>query len=123
MSGGGWSFKSVAFAGNPDDAIVVFDDQERAVASVARYGCDFEDEAAGIADSKLNAARIVACVNACQGINPEALPLLVKALDAMMTVQSKRRHPLGQPDEGIAYAAADAMAKSREAMKALGLPS
>ena len=29
--------------------------------------------------SKANAARIVACVNACEGINPEAVPGLLKA--------------------------------------------
>lgn len=38
------------------------------------------------------------------------------ALDAMLDIQSARRHPLGQPDEGIAYSAAAAAAKARNAI-------
>ncbi len=34
----------------------------------------------GNSDSSANARRIVSCVNACAGINPEAVPDLVKAL-------------------------------------------
>lgn len=30
-------------------------------------------------EAEANAARIVACVNACEGINPEAVPMLVEA--------------------------------------------
>ena len=33
-------------------------------------------------DSEANARRIVACVNACAGINPKAVPELVEALEA-----------------------------------------
>jgi len=33
---------------------------------------------------------------------------LLEALESMLEVQSKRRHPLGLPDEGIAYMAAKA---------------
>lgn len=32
------------------------------------------------AEDKANASRIVACVNACAGINPEAVPVMLKAL-------------------------------------------
>ena len=31
---------------------------------------------------KANADRIVACVNACEGINPEAVPMMLEALKA-----------------------------------------
>lgn len=34
----------------------------------------------GAAEECANAARIVACVNACEGINPEAVPELLEAL-------------------------------------------
>lgn len=43
------------------------------------------------------------------------------ALRAMLDVQSKRRHPLGQPDEGIACEAADAASKARAALAKLGV--
>ncbi len=33
---------------------------------------------------RLNAARIVACVNACAGINPEAVPDMLGILDAIV---------------------------------------
>lgn len=41
------------------------------------------------------------------------------ALDAMLDVQSRRRHPLGAPDEGIGY---DAAAAASLARAALSLP-
>lgn len=41
---------------------------------------------------------------------------LTVALRAMLDVQSRRRHPLGQPDEHIAYDAADAASKARNAL-------
>lgn len=34
------------------------------------------------ANDEVNARRIVACVNACEGMNPEALPELLKAIEA-----------------------------------------
>ena len=49
-----------------------------------------------------------------------AAPDLLAALEAMLDVQSRRRHPLGQPDEGIAYAAADAASKARAAIAKAG---
>lgn len=49
-----------------------------------------------------------------------AAPDLLAALTAMLEVQGKRRHPLGQPDEGIAYEAADAAAKARAAIAKAG---
>lgn len=42
---------------------------------------------------------------------------LVQALDAMLDVQGRRRHPLGQPDEGIATAAVEAASKARTALR------
>lgn len=33
-----------------------------------------------------NAARIVACVNACEGISPEAVPNLLEALEAIQVI-------------------------------------
>lgn len=41
---------------------------------------------------------------------------LLAALKAMSAVQSRRRHPLGMPDEGIAYDAAQAEAMARAAI-------
>lgn len=41
---------------------------------------------------------------------------LLAALKAMLDVQSKRRQPLGAPDEGIALEAADAASKARAAI-------
>ena len=38
----------------------------------------------GRGDTKANAARIVACVNACARINPEAVPDLLKLAKAML---------------------------------------
>jgi len=35
-------------------------------------------------EAEANAARIVACVNGCAGINPEAVPELAEALRAML---------------------------------------
>lgn len=45
-----------------------------------------------------------------------AAPQLLDALEKMLEVQVKRRHPLGDPDEGIAYEAAAAEASAREAI-------
>ena len=41
-----------------------------------------------------NAHRIVACVNACEGLNPEAVPGLLEALQAIsgMTVRKDTNH-------------------------------
>lgn len=41
---------------------------------------------------------------------------LTEALTAMLEVQGRRRHPLGQPDEGIAIMAAEAVSKARAAI-------
>lgn len=58
-----------------------------------------------------NAARIVACVNGCEGINPEAVHELVAAVDAVLEVlpQPPRVHahlagPLGVLRAAIAKA-------------------
>lgn len=72
--------------------------------------------ATGLLDA--DAEIIVTAVNsyACMNAN---LRLLREALEAMLEVQSRRRHPLGAPDEGIAYGAADAASKARTALAAL----
>jgi hypothetical protein len=36
-------------------------------------------------ETEANAARIVACVNACEGINPEAIPLMLEALKSVVS--------------------------------------
>lgn len=45
-----------------------------------------------------------------------AAPELLAACEALLDVQSSRRHPLGSPDEGIATAAAEAASKARAAI-------
>ena len=55
-----------------------------------------------------NAALIVRAVNCHED--------LVAALEAMVDVQSRRKHPLGLPDEGISHDAADAASKARAAL-------
>lgn len=40
----------------------------------------FVTKVTGVMDTEANASRIVACVNACKGINPEAVPELLAAL-------------------------------------------
>lgn len=49
-----------------------------------------------------------------------AAPDLLEACKALLAVQSARRHPLGAPDEGIAYKAADAAAKAAAAIAKAG---
>lgn len=43
---------------------------------------------------------------------------LLAAAKALLDVQSRRRHPLGAPDEGIAYDAAAAASMARDAIAA-----
>lgn len=57
-------------------------------------------------EADANAARIVACVNACEGINPEAVPDTVKALEAVI-------HAAFEPT--WAQLVADALAKAKAA--------
>lgn len=46
----------------------------------------------------------------------EMLFMLVRALEAMLAVNDKRRHPLGHPDEGIAIEVAQAVAEARRVL-------
>lgn len=46
----------------------------------------------------------------------DARPDLLAALQAMLEVNDKRKHPLGAPDEGIGYDAAQAISKARAAI-------
>lgn len=55
----------------------------RIVHGEADAGTGFRDDVKLFGDTGEGAAnieRIVSCVNACEGINPEAVPLMVKAL-------------------------------------------
>lgn len=117
---GGWTAAIDERVGTGGDEVPIYDESGGVVAACWQMGEDFDGENDD-ANMKANAERIAACVNACQGINPEAVPLLIEALDAMMRVQSKRRHPLGAPDEGIATMAAEAMDKARRAMERAGV--
>lgn len=48
-------------------------------------------------EGEANWARIVACVNACEGINPEAVPDMLAALEATQKVLAEQwvqHHPL-----------------------------
>ena len=60
------------------DLIILTDDEANVrIAEVVSDNCDERDTALG------DAARIVACVNACAGIeNPAALPALIEAAEA-----------------------------------------
>lgn len=42
-----------------------------------------------IPEAEANARRIVSCVNACKGINPEAVPQLVEALSEILSEAEK----------------------------------
>ena len=57
-------------------------------------------------NDRANATRIVACVNACEGINPEAVPELLEALKDMYL---GRGHPGDRIDRALA-----ALAKATE---------
>ena len=50
------------------------------VGNIPASTCLPEDEGTESDEQKANAARIVACVNACEGINPEAVPDAMEAL-------------------------------------------
>jgi len=56
-----------------------------------------------------NAARIVACVNACKGLNPDAIPELLEAAKTLLD----NRVPI--PDKGADYAVRSHVAALREA--------
>ena len=47
---------------------------------IAHLGLDTAGENVAGAEREANASRIVACVNACKGINPEAVPVLLGLL-------------------------------------------
>ena len=49
-----------------------------------------------------NASRIAACVNACEGINPEAVPELLEALKELEALR-KMPHPSGDLNAAVAY--------------------
>lgn len=58
-------------------AFVQTKDSERGAKDFNYYGPE-------MGECEANADRIVACVNACEGINPKAVPELLKAVEAML---------------------------------------
>ena len=70
----------------------VVDSKGRAVAQAQETG-NFERGAPeGLAERNANAARIVACVNGCAGINPDAVPDLLAALEAAVLSEQLDKH-------------------------------
>lgn len=67
------------------------------------------EQKSGATPKQLAIARLIA-----------AAPDLLAACNALFDVQSRRRHPLGAPNEGIAYAAAAATNKARAAIAKAG---
>ena len=59
-----------------------------------------------------NAKHLAACWNACEGINPEAVPDILAALDAALD-EVDQTHAEGYPEPEWADAARAAMAKAR----------
>lgn len=65
-----------------------------------------EDEPMTDAEVEANAARIVACVNNCAGINPEAVPMMRDALEEMKFFfdEGTPVHPDALLYEGLTFA-------------------
>ena len=74
---GGWSVNLDERVGRDSDEIPIYDEGDYIVAACWQMGEDFDGEN-GDANMKAHAARIVACVNACKGIDPDAVPLLLR---------------------------------------------
>lgn len=77
--------------------------------------------------SEADARRIVACVNACAGINPEAVPALRAACAAVLTAidafpHSRQKTPFGKPDGGIARMLRNVLDKARPRGEPPGKP-
>lgn len=53
---------------------------------------------------KANTARIVSCVNACEGINPEAVPALLESLMAVMRICDRNTPVFAAAREAIVKA-------------------
>ena len=58
----------------------IFSENHRLVASAGGYQTNAENDRHRL-ENEANARRIVACVNACEGINPEAVPDLLAACE------------------------------------------
>ena len=63
-------------------------------------------------EREANAQHLAACWNACEGINPEAVPDILAALDAALD-EVDQTHAEGYPEPEWADAARAAMAKAR----------
>jgi predicted nucleic acid-binding Zn ribbon protein len=64
--------------GKPATLYFEYEDEEFDIATFDRWPIDPNDEMLA------NAERIVSCVNACAGINPEAIPELIKAAEKLI---------------------------------------
>lgn len=92
---GGWSVNLNERTGRDSDEIPITNESGGIVAVVWQTDEDFngENDDAGM---KGAASRIVACVNACEGINPEAVPLMLAALNEIVA-----NDPFNQSSAGI----------------------
>lgn len=79
-------------------------DDKRAVIIATAYpvttGYPITDDGQPGSESHANATRIVACVNACEGINPDAVPNLIRECKYMRSVASSMLN-LKEEREGI----------------------
>jgi hypothetical protein len=73
----------VRFNGHKQRRIATTSTPNRHIADVVPVTYDYERAEATM---EANAQRIVACVNACEGINPEAVPELLESLDALIMI-------------------------------------
>ena len=88
----------------------VVDSKGRAVAQAQETG-NFERGAPeGLAERNANAARIVACVNGCAGINPEAVKDLLAALKDAEFLLRKAGQVAGPMQDSFNRSAVDARA-------------
>lgn len=75
-------------------------------------------EASNRSRAQANAARIVACVNGCAGLNPAAYRQVVEALRVLqeeaMNVHAAREHPKGALEDAIGEAG-EALTAAQEA--------
>lgn len=70
-------------------------------------------------DPEANAGRIVSCVNACRGLDPEALAAALEALEACVAALGSLAGP--SADAALREQAGQAAAKGSRALRALKL--
>lgn len=67
---------------------------------------------AGLIPIEADAARIISCVNACQGLNPEAVPELLEACKLALARESAQEAVAGDGDKGLISMLRKAIAKA-----------